>query len=219
MDGYERNTGKLFRYRCKRAVLATGTTDLSNRLGVPGEDSRPEWVTHDLNDLESRLDRLVEQQELEKRVEPVLVIGSGLSAADAIMAARFRGIPVLHAFRDSSNEWGKPDGKKIRHVKYDRLQELPSSMYPEYHKVYEMMADGGTNYPLYRALPGYTLVRLGNEPNENGHIDVPSPNERLVTLSTSDGGLHAFRVSIVAILIGMYHQRRINVKLSRLCRP
>ena len=185
VEGFDKNTGKLFRYRCKRAVLATGTTDLSNRLGIPGEESRPQWITHDLNYLESRLDRLVDQQqgtraygslvlscslvllfswlapchllsgncrsrawipgeELTERMEPVLVIGAGLSAADAIMAARFRGIPVLHAFRDTSSE-------KQHHTKFDRLQELPNSMYPEYHKVYEMMADGGTNYPLYTA--------------------------------------------------------------------
>lgn len=62
VEGFDKNTGRLFRYRCKRAVLATGTTDLSNRLGIPGEESRPQWITHDLNYLESRLDRLVDQQ-------------------------------------------------------------------------------------------------------------------------------------------------------------
>jgi len=43
----------------------------------------------------------------DEQIPPVLIIGAGLSAADAIMAARFRGIPVLHAFRNSLNEWGK----------------------------------------------------------------------------------------------------------------
>lgn len=198
VEGFDKNTGKLFRYRCKRAVLATGTTDLSNRLGIPGEESWPQWITQDLNYLESRLDRLVDQQhgeELAERMEPVLVIGAGLSAADAIMAARFRGIPVLHAFRDTSSE-------KQHHTKYDRLQELPNSMYPEYHKVYEMMADGGTNYPLYRALPGYTLVGFDDEQNRNGRIDALASEKRVATLSSPDGRLHAFRVSIVAVLIG-----------------
>lgn len=62
VDGYENKSGKRFRYRCKRAVLATGTTDLSNHLGIPGEDTHPEWVTHDLNDLETRLGRLVSER-------------------------------------------------------------------------------------------------------------------------------------------------------------
>ncbi|XP_012147403.2 oxidative stress-induced growth inhibitor 1 isoform X1 [Megachile rotundata] len=203
VEGYEKNTGKSFRYRCKRAVLATGTTDLSNRLGIHGEDLQPDWITHDLNDVESRLDRLIEQHhgdKLEDQVDPVLVIGGGLTAADAIMAARFRGIPVLHAFRDSSNEWNKPDTKKI-HNAYEKLQGLPSSMYPEYHKVYEMMADGGTNYPLYKALPGYSLVKFASRGNDDV-IDVMETDDRTVTLSAPDGRLYAFRVSIVAILIG-----------------
>ncbi|XP_043801823.1 oxidative stress-induced growth inhibitor 1-like [Apis laboriosa] len=205
VDGFDKQTGKPFRYRCKRVVLATGTTDLSNQLGIPGENSQPDWITHDLNKLELRLDHLIDQHqanELEERqvINPILVIGAGLSAADAIMAARFRGIPVLHAFRDSSNEWNKPDDEKIRTI-YDKLQGLPSSMYPEYHKVYEMMADGGTNYPLYRALPGYTL--LGFTGNENDFNDTTeSEKQPIVTFSDPDGCVHTFRVSTVAILIG-----------------
>lgn len=140
-----------------------------------------------------------EHEEERRIIDPVLVIGAGLSAADAIMAARFRGIPVLHAFRDPSCEWNKPDTDKIR-TTYDRLQGLPNSMYPEYHKVYEMMADGGRNYPLYRALSGYTL--LGFTANE--------ANARpMVALSAPDGRVHAFPVSVVAILIGTYSSESI----------
>lgn len=61
MEGYENKSGKRFRYRCRKAVLATGTTDLSNHLGVSGESTHPNWVTHDLNDLETRLEGLVEE--------------------------------------------------------------------------------------------------------------------------------------------------------------
>lgn len=146
-------------------------------------------------------------------IDPVLVIGAGLSAADAIMAARFRGIPVLHAFRDSSNEWKKPDAEKTNAI-YDRLQGLSSSIYPEYHKVYEMMADGGTNYPLYRALPGYALIRLGA--NRDDFIgDAASEKKQMVTLSDPDGCAHTFRVSVVAILIGTYDCQSTNVTKVR----
>ncbi|XP_017798127.1 PREDICTED: oxidative stress-induced growth inhibitor 2-like isoform X2 [Habropoda laboriosa] len=211
VDGFERQTGKPFRYRCKRAILATGTIDLSNRLGIPGENSHPDWITHDLNELESRLDCLIEEQhddvnELEERrrrvPDPVLVIGAGLSAADAIVAARFRGIPVLHVFRDTSNEWNKSPDEKIR-TAYEKLQGLPSSMYPEYHKVYEMMADGGTNYPLYRALPGYTLLGFTDSATDLISSDItPSNKQRMVTLSAPNGRVCSFHVSAVAILIG-----------------
>ncbi|XP_070150606.1 oxidative stress-induced growth inhibitor 1 isoform X2 [Polyergus mexicanus] len=197
VDGYENKSGKRFRYRCRRAVLATGTTDLSNHLGIPGEDTHPDWVTHDLNDLETRLERLVnERGPTDEQMQPVLVVGAGLSAADAIMAARFRGIPVLHAFRNSSSEWGKETAERIT-TSYDRLQWLPNSIYPEYHKVYQMMADGGTNYPLYKSLPGYTLINLG-ESREDENMNT----KRTVTFSAPDGQLHTFEVSIAAILIG-----------------
>ncbi|XP_011165624.1 oxidative stress-induced growth inhibitor 1 [Solenopsis invicta] len=198
VDGYENKSGKRFRYRCKRAILATGTTDLSNHLDIPGEDTNPKWVTHDLNDLETQLGRLIgdhDKDSTDEQIPPVLVIGAGLSAADAIMAARFRGIPVLHAFRNSLNEWGKQTERIT--TSYDRLQWLPDSIYPEYHKVYEMMADGGTNYPLYKSLPGYTLVSL----SEN-HENESTSARRTVTLSAPDGQLHTFEVSIAAILIG-----------------
>lgn len=56
VEGYELETGQQFRYICKRVVLASGTADSSNRLGVPGEDTY-NWVTHDFKDFERKLDR------------------------------------------------------------------------------------------------------------------------------------------------------------------
>lgn len=142
---------------------------------------------------------IVGEVALDGLLDPVLVIGAGLSAADAIMAARFRGIPVLHIFRDSSNDWNKESNDKIKTNTFDKLQWLPSSIYPEYHKVYEMMADGGTNYPLYKSLPGYTLVDLNIN---NDDCNSNQRNKHTVTLCTPNGQLKNFRVSVVAILIG-----------------
>lgn len=56
------NNGNKFIYRAKRVVLATGASDHSNRLGLPGEDCRCKWLTHDLNDLEMKLDRITMEQ-------------------------------------------------------------------------------------------------------------------------------------------------------------
>lgn len=56
VEGYEIETGRQFRYLCKRVVLASGTADSFNRLGVPGEDTY-NWVTHDFKDFERKLDR------------------------------------------------------------------------------------------------------------------------------------------------------------------
>ncbi|XP_046737818.1 oxidative stress-induced growth inhibitor 1-like [Diprion similis] len=204
--GVENESGKQFEYRAKRVVLATGASDHSNRLGLPGEDSNSNWLTHDLNDLETKLDYTAAQQCRDRLADPVLIVGAGLSAADAVTAARFRGIPVLHAFRHNNNNteyWsnnndkrGKGVGENGISVGSDRLRWLPPSMYPEYHKVYEMMADGGTNYPLYQALSNYTLVDL--HPNSN----CSSNGTKLVTLCSPNGELRSFEVSVVAILIG-----------------
>ena len=62
VQGFENETGRTFQYRCKKVVLATGTTDSSNRLGIPGEKTHSDWVTHNLNMLESKLDQLVSSQ-------------------------------------------------------------------------------------------------------------------------------------------------------------
>ncbi|XP_034935967.1 oxidative stress-induced growth inhibitor 1-like isoform X2 [Chelonus insularis] len=200
VKGYENLSGRRFRYKCKKVVIATGTTNTSNHLGLQGE-TQSSWVTHDLNDLESRLDRLVckceksmaqrESQALSK-VDPVLVVGAGLSAADAIIAARCRGIPVIHAFRGSTHA----NDMKLNANVYERLQSLPVSMYPEYHKVYEMMADG-RYHRLYKALPGYRLTDLGVKSNDSNKT-----KERRVTLQSPSGQFITFRVSTVAILIG-----------------
>jgi hypothetical protein len=47
-------------------------------------------------------------------------VGAGLSAADAVLAARFRSLPIMHVFRKKAGTLGK---------------QLPENMYPEYHKV------------------------------------------------------------------------------------
>ncbi|KAL0274747.1 UNVERIFIED_CONTAM: hypothetical protein PYX00_002799 [Menopon gallinae] len=83
---------------------------------------------------------------------PVLVVGAGLSAADAILTARRRNFPVVHAFRRTPAP-----------------AQLPPVMYPEYNEVYQLM-QGMTESPDYRSLPGYqvteffddTTVRLTN---------------------------------------------------------
>lgn len=135
-----------------------------------------------------------DKEDYKSPIQPVLVVGAGLSAADAIIAARFRGIPVLHVFRDSSGDRSK--GKE-NNENFNKLHWLPASIYPEYHKVYEMMANGGRNYPLYRALPGHVLVDLSVKTDR-----LTRRKMRRVTLCTPQGRVTSFRVSSAAILIG-----------------
>lgn len=102
-------------------VLATGTHDIPARLGVEGE-SLPH-VCHSFWELEAAISR----GELDKSSDPVLVVGAGLTAADAVLAAHHLNTPVYHVFRRSVNDPGLI------------FNQLPKLLYPEYHKIHQMM--------------------------------------------------------------------------------
>lgn len=53
-------------------------------------------------------------------LKPVLVVGAGLSAADAVTICRSSGVNVIHVYRNRS-------------VGLDKM--LPENVYPEYHEV------------------------------------------------------------------------------------
>lgn len=118
VTGYDNTTGRQVHYTCRNLVLANGASDLPNRLGLPAETHGLPWLLHNLRTLETKLDEFVGS--VVGSPDPVLVIGAGLSAADAVIATRFRNIPVIHVFRNRS-------------VSLDK--QLPENFYPEYHKV------------------------------------------------------------------------------------
>jgi len=151
VTGYEVKTNtdgrkemKQFKYVAKNVVLATGQTDEPNKLGVPGEDLP--FVLHKLKDL----DDLVKAGHLTQNSDPVMVVGAGLSAADAIINAQGHGLPIGHVFRKSVSDPGLIFNK------------LPVALYPEYHAVHRMMASGSNHHtkllkgqPVEREHPGY----------------------------------------------------------------
>lgn len=57
--------GKPFAYNCRNVVLANGASDLANRLGACGEESR-EWVKHDLPALVSALKQIPDAERSRK---------------------------------------------------------------------------------------------------------------------------------------------------------
>lgn len=57
-------------------------------------------------------------------LNPVLVVGAGLSAADAVTICRLSGIKVIHVYRNRS-------------AGLDKM--LPETVYPEYHEVRNRM--------------------------------------------------------------------------------
>ncbi|KAL6112352.1 uncharacterized protein ACO6RY_09127 [Pungitius sinensis] len=110
-----------FSFYAHNVVLATGTHDIPARLGVEGE-SLP-YVCHSFWELEAAISR----GELDQSSDPVLVVGAGLTAADAVLAAHHLNTPVYHAFRRSVSDPGLI------------FNQLPKLLYPEYHKVHQMM--------------------------------------------------------------------------------
>ncbi|KAL3287546.1 hypothetical protein HHI36_002014 [Cryptolaemus montrouzieri] len=172
VEAQDLDTGDITTYTCKYLVLANGCSDVPNKLNL-STGIEPDWLLYDLRTLVWCLDEKISEDPLH-RMDPVLVVGAGLSAADAVIEVRGRNIPVLHAFRNKSGD-------------LNRL--LPEKMYPEYHKVHQMMRNQSSNYPLYTSYPEYTLTRL----NEKKHT---------VVLSPKDGPPVELKVSYVIVLIG-----------------
>ena len=134
-----------FSYVTPNVVLATGGFDLPNKLNVAGE-SLP-FVVKSLHSLE----QLISSGRLTRDSRPVLIVGAGLSAADAIIAAQFRNIDVIHAFRRQADDPGLI------------FRKLPANMYPEYHKVYQMMKDHGRTYTGYTSLQQHQVIQIQSD--------------------------------------------------------
>lgn len=193
--GYQQLQGDThvpFTLFAENVVLATGASDLSVRLGVEGEDFP--YVFHSVRDLSMAVNC---QEHLGPVSDPVLVVGAGLTAADAVLCAYNNSIPVLHAFRKQTDDPGLI------------FKQLPKTLYPEYHRVYHMMcsqtylschgANCGSNpavhastelYPDYTSFPEHCVHSF-------------QPDMRCI-LRGSNGVLRDFKVSMVLVLIGTY---------------
>ncbi|KAH0619502.1 hypothetical protein JD844_000164 [Phrynosoma platyrhinos] len=133
-----------FSLYAENVVLATGTYDSPSQLGVKGEHLP--FVHHKL----SALEEAVKNKEIGPMSDPILIVGAGLTAADAVLFAHHCNIPVIHAFRRRVN-----DPALI-------FNQLPKTMYPEYHKVHQMMKEQAVLYPgpyeCYISLPEHHIV-------------------------------------------------------------
>ncbi|XP_012661617.1 oxidative stress-induced growth inhibitor 1 [Otolemur garnettii] len=160
----------------RNVVLATGTFDSPARLGVSGE-ALP-FIHYELSALEAarRVGAVTPSS------DPVLIIGAGLSAADAVLYARHYNIPVIHAFRRPVDDPGLV------------FNQLPKMLYPEYHKVHQMMREQSILSPFpykgYCSLPGHRLLFF-KEDNQAVFQD-PQGIEKV------------FGISLVLVLIGSH---------------
>ncbi|XP_020497595.1 oxidative stress-induced growth inhibitor 2 [Labrus bergylta] len=196
----------------ENVVLATGASDSPVRLGVEGEDLP--FVFHSISDLGLALNR----RTLDMKSDPVLVVGAGLSAADAVLCACNSNIRVLHVFRKNID-----DQDLI-------FKQLPKTLYPEYHKVYNMMcsqtyinvaASSASNRPQTVSIASSVCAKMCPKPqlaagNTAGNSsvslfpDYTSFPEHCVVSFQSDmkcllqgnNSLKAFKISMVLVLIG-----------------
>lgn len=104
-----------FCYRAPTIVLATGLFDVPNKLCVRGENHP--YVLHSLAELDNRIRSI--DGDVGPDSDPVVIVGSGLSAADAILRVRAIGIPVAHVFRRDGND------------PLATFRQLPPAIYPD----------------------------------------------------------------------------------------
>ncbi|KAM4721386.1 oxidative stress-induced growth inhibitor 1 [Rhinophrynus dorsalis] len=163
-----------FSIYAENVVLATGTCDSPSWLGVQGENLP--FVSHQI----SALEKAIKMHHFHPLSDPVLIIGAGLTAADAILLAHHYNIPVIHAFRRRVN-----DPALI-------FNQLPQVMYPEYHKVHQMMKEQsvfeGGPYKGYISLPEHHVISF--------HDD------KKCTFRDKHGQRKVFSISMAFILIG-----------------
>uniref|UniRef100_A0A182K1N2 FAD/NAD(P)-binding domain-containing protein n=1 Tax=Anopheles christyi TaxID=43041 RepID=A0A182K1N2_9DIPT len=186
--GFNRMTNKRFTIVCKNLVMANGASDLANRLGVKGEGLEMPWVKYELPHLERALEKYDDQARTQ--LKPVLIVGAGLSAADAVTICRSSGIPVVHVYRN-------------RTAGLDKM--LPGNVYPEYHEVHKMMKDSNRKHELYTPLPEHTIVDMS----------IGGDSRRVTVQHLKTGERRELDVSYCAILIGSRPDLRFIASLTK----
>ncbi|XP_029447485.1 oxidative stress-induced growth inhibitor 2 isoform X2 [Rhinatrema bivittatum] len=161
----------------ENVALATGTFDSPARLGAEGEDLP--FVHHSVRDFEAAIIK----GRLSGKVDPVLIVGAGLTAADAVLCAYNNNIPVIHVFRRRAN-----DPNLI-------FKQLPKTLYPEYHKIYHMMctqshAAISNLHPAYISFPEHCVLSF-------------KPDMKCV-LQSASGLKMVLKISMALVLIGSH---------------
>ncbi|XP_034825852.1 oxidative stress-induced growth inhibitor 1-like [Maniola hyperantus] len=188
VSGYDKSKGCGFRYACRRVIVACGAGDRPNVL--PAHVSR--HAVHSLDQVERAL-HLLATREGEGPEKSVLVVGSGVSAADAVRLARLAALPVRHVHRSPA----------------DSLAKLAPVAYPDYCHVYKMMLDGPSgNHPHYTPYPEHMIVEISpvtcedSSPKLKQEQDETLQPKRVKLLNLVTNDTLEITVCLIAILIG-----------------
>ena len=120
----------------KNLVLATGMSGSPTKLGIEGEDFP--FVYHKF------------QTKILSDCHTVMIVGSGLCAADSILVALNRGCRVVHVFRKECS-----DPSLI-------FNQIPLQSYPEYAQIFDLMRGKAKN-SHYKCFECSHLVRISEE--------------------------------------------------------
>ncbi|XP_053101104.1 oxidative stress-induced growth inhibitor 2 isoform X3 [Hemicordylus capensis] len=161
----------------ENVTLATGTFDAPGRLQVEGEDFP--FVLHSISDFGAAISKGL----LHGKIDPVLIIGGGLTAADAVLCAYNHHFPIIHVFR--------------RRVTDPNLifRQLPKKIYPEYHKVYHMMCTHSVTkdsnlHPSYTSFPEHQVLSF--------------QSDMKCVLQSASGLKKIIKFSVALVLIGSH---------------
>lgn len=148
----QKSDGSQFKYLTQNVVMACGS-DKPNKMDIPGENLP--FVLHSLKQLEDAL-----SSGALKRGDRVMVVGAGLSAADAVITSLENELKVLHMFRRGAND------------KNMIFKSLPQKMYPEYHRIHQMMARGREHEADYQPLERQHIIEIFEDKRVKFHGDV-----------------------------------------------
>lgn len=196
------------RFFARRLVLATGNSTVPIPLNVPGESHN--FVSHSLDQLDSIIKSGRLHRPSTSSYDTVLLVGSGLSAADAInlinhcKASLRKPVRIVHLFRRSIND---------RQLIFNYLSN--ERAYPEYHRVYSQMKQT-TKQPLclacftknsstakYQAYQQCSVSHIGsNRVVTLSFADAESSNSLCYKCHQPLSNTSTLKVSLVQILIG-----------------
>jgi len=164
---YYRLTKKPFAIRCNSLILANGGSDIPNLLGVCGENKARSWVIYELPNLKESLERTTQLDNSNKRnLKPVMIVGAGLSAADAVIECRKANVDVFHVYRNVASGIVSQVSSYFLSLLFIfpflQLQfALPQKYFPEYNEVFDMMRSSeSVQYDFYHALPEFELKKM-----------------------------------------------------------
>ncbi|XP_059055697.1 oxidative stress-induced growth inhibitor 1-like isoform X2 [Achroia grisella] len=180
VSGYDAGSGRGFRYLCARVITASGAGRAATL-----QPHVARYALHALAPLQRALQPAVDNNQ-----PPVLIVGSGVSAADAVWLTLRANRHALHLHRTPA----------------EALARLSPQTYPDYCQVYKMMCDRTSgDYVNYTSYPEHVIVDVTPETTdspETTDTEYDTRLKRVKLLNIVTNEVQEVTVSIITVLIG-----------------